>query len=191
MLLTDDALIESMCFWGYLAQPSCIPCEPDVELRLRDPKNGNIWLLIEAKYRSGKSSFASEKDSPPNDQLAREFDNLRVMAQKNNVTKVALVYVTADFVCPKGEIESSASDYRNSHLCDPSIYWLSWRILPQVLESVAARVRDGSGFAKLAARFRSNDVFKIALQPSKNAKLVLPATGMGVEMGCAGIAVEI
>lgn len=51
-------------------------CEPDVVLRITTPE-GKVAVLVEAKYRSGKSSEADEReDTPPNDQLAREWGYL-------------------------------------------------------------------------------------------------------------------
>src|SRR5262249_39219398 len=70
-------------FWPQLAYADCIPCEPDVALVLSDDIAPRLVLLIEAKYRSGKSSLASETSERPNDQLAREHDNATFMARAN------------------------------------------------------------------------------------------------------------
>jgi hypothetical protein len=45
-------------FWPWLTAPSCAGCEPDVLLRVDSPAGGKYLVLIEAKYRSGKSSKA-------------------------------------------------------------------------------------------------------------------------------------
>jgi hypothetical protein len=51
-------------------------------------------LLVEAKYLSDKSS---EEDAgiAPQDQLAREYDNLERKAKQENATPI-FMYVTAD-----------------------------------------------------------------------------------------------
>ena len=120
-------------FWPRLAHPNCTPCEPDVELSLTDG-NGPLLLLIESKYRSGKSSFATgDEHERPNDQLAREFDNLKRAA---GTGRCAVVYVTTDPYCPEAEIRESAAEYRTKRGSDPDIFWTSWRFLAPLLEVV-------------------------------------------------------
>ena len=66
-------------FWPNWSEEKCIPCEPDLVLRIRYKEGVSYIILVEAKYHSGKSSEASEDDrddTPPYDQLAREWDNL-------------------------------------------------------------------------------------------------------------------
>ena len=93
------------------------------------------WVLIEAKYRSGKSSEAIVGIEKPNDQLAREFDNLKNISRRERITRYALVYLTTDYACPKNELEESSNEYKRKRGSNPNLYWLSWRMLHDVLES--------------------------------------------------------
>lgn len=87
-------------------------------------------LLIEAKFRSGKSSFAidplAEEAMPhkANDQLAREWQNLRAIDVEG-----WLIYLTTDYCIPHGEIDESQRDLQGTA---GRICWLSWRDLLQV-----------------------------------------------------------
>jgi hypothetical protein len=137
--LCGVSAVERYNFWPTLSQPGCASCEPDVEVILRHADGSRTWLLVEAKYRSGKSSLASEAETPPNDQLAREFDNLRSLALGEGVRRFGLVYVTADFTCPTDQMAESAAEYQAKRGEPPRLYWLSWRALPGVLESGGAR----------------------------------------------------
>ncbi len=123
-------------FWPTLSYPVCVSAEPDVEIVLLHHDGTRTGLLIEAKYRSGKSSFASPTDDRPNDQLAREYDNLRELARAEGFIRCALIYVTADWICPREEMQESVEEYtrKRGHAWVPGIYWLSWRWLATILE---------------------------------------------------------
>lgn len=121
-------------FWPSRAYPSCFGCEPDAEIVLSSEHGDRVLLLIEAKYRSGKSSFAAEAEERPNDQLAREYDNATFQAIADGAAYCAVVYVTADPVCPVDELRESANEYRAKRGRDPQIFWTSWRSLPGILE---------------------------------------------------------
>jgi hypothetical protein len=133
---SDVIKVERWRFWPTLSYPSCKLCEPDVEFVLLHRDGTQTGVLIEAKYRSGKSSFASEKDERPNDQLAREYDNLRCLAEAEGLVRFALIYLTADWVCPQEEVQESADEYcqKCGSSTVPMIYWLSWRTLASILE---------------------------------------------------------
>jgi hypothetical protein len=130
--------LEGWTFWPALCSAGCIPCEPDVDLVLSHADGSRTRLLIEAKYRSGKSSFASAESEQPKDQLAREFDNLSVAAGAAGIDRYAVVYVTADVACPREEIEASAQEYLAKRGTKPILFWLSWRTLTDVLNGDAA-----------------------------------------------------
>jgi hypothetical protein len=119
-------------FWPYLSHADCIPCEPDIELSCSGEDHDRIFLLIEAKFHSGKSSF-SGNEIRPNDQLAREYDNATHAARSEGIVRSAVVYVTADIICPEDEVRESAAEYRAKRGCEPEIYWTSWRFLPAIL----------------------------------------------------------
>lgn len=110
----------------------CRSCEPDLLLRIGDIQGRRLIVLIEAKLHSGKSQIQPGNPDQPNDQLAREWDNLACIALKENAEPL-LVYLTADFDIPVGAIEESYDEYvrirgRNDFECA----WLSWRHIPQI-----------------------------------------------------------
>jgi hypothetical protein len=127
--------VERFRFWPSLYHPDCLSCEPDVEIVFLHADGTKTWILIEAKYRSGKSSEAIVGTKKPNDQLAREFDNLKNISLRERITQYALVYLTTDYTCPENELRESAKEYREKRGSDPDIYWLSWRMIYDVLES--------------------------------------------------------
>ena len=126
--------IERFRFWPTLAHRDCFSCEPDVDIVFLHDDGTITWVLIEAKYRSGKSSDAIAGIEKPNDQLAREFDNLKNISQHEGITRYALVYLTTDYTCPKTELEESANEFKRKRDSSPNLYWLSWRMLFDVLE---------------------------------------------------------
>lgn len=120
-------------FWPAVEYRDCAWCEPDVEIILSDNRKRTFGLFIEAKYRSGKSSFANDELDHPSDQLARELDNLRGMAKEQGLEDYAVVYLTADYTCPAEDIMASADEYEKKRKQKAKIYWQSWRNLPDVL----------------------------------------------------------
>lgn len=103
-----------------------------------------MYLIgIEAKYRSGKSSEAEADDSEQEtqeeilrectDQLTCEWNELVHEAEIWN-SKPVLIYLTADFGCPIEQIRDSLSEHKRKrpNLPEPTIYWLSWRELPDL-----------------------------------------------------------
>jgi hypothetical protein len=122
-------------FWPRWGEPGCIGCEPDVVLRVSSQEQ-NTLIAIEAKYWSGKSSLAGEDglDTPPNDQLAREWDNLRRRAASEGARPI-LIYVTAGYLIPKQELQESLDDYQKRRPTDevsPLFCWLTWRSLSEL-----------------------------------------------------------
>ena len=124
-------------FWPWLELPKCPGCEPDVVLHC-DTAAGAEHVLIEAKFRSGKSSHAIEDDEAlvagperriererVRDQLAREWLNLAERAGSNPAT---LVYLTADLAFPREDI-AEAQQELESHGVRGQFTWLSWRDL--------------------------------------------------------------
>ena len=84
-----------------------------------EAKEGCIHLLfIEAKYRSGLSS--EEDEGPvPNDQLARELDNLDVvscaalgLSTHLEIASRALLFATQDMGIPRNLLVKSLAEYR-------------------------------------------------------------------------------
>lgn len=113
-------------FWPHWQEPDSYFCEPDLVLRLAQPDGKNIIILIEAKYLSGKSSEADDSDKPL-DQLAREWDNLTKVADREDASAY-LVFLTADVGCPIQDIKKSKNDYGRNRPGKPfSCLWLCWQ----------------------------------------------------------------
>jgi len=127
--------VEAMEFWPQMAEPDCTPCEPDVSIILHHADGSRTWLLVEAKFRSGKSSFASDGETPPNDQLAREYDNLVKAAARRGVQRCAVLFVTVDITCPVEELQASAAEFQAKRQGQAQLFWLSWRALPDILST--------------------------------------------------------
>jgi len=130
--LPDNTQAEPYDFWPSWHEEGCEGCQPDVVLRLNINGQRRLLVLIEAKYYSGKSSEEDREQECPNDQLAREWDNLvRVAAREKR--EPVLVYLTADMGIPKDEIEVSQREYRVKRGKQAVIAWISWRHLAGVL----------------------------------------------------------
>jgi len=134
-------------FWRWYEEGDCIGCEPDVVLRMDEP-SGRKWIvLIEAKYRSGKSSEADDALEDPYDQLAREWDNLTHIAEHEHAVSL-LIYLTADIGCPREDIEKSKDEYESKRSGLPQhrpfrCAWLSWRhLIPALEKSTGPIVED-------------------------------------------------
>lgn len=117
--------------------------EPDVVITLTHKNGSKSIVLIEAKYRSGKSSEAEEvaegtmqEAMKVTDQLAREWVDLEEMAQEESAHPF-LIYVTADFAFPRKDIENSQNELSKKHGETGNIYWLSWRYLIHALAGMS------------------------------------------------------
>lgn len=117
-------------FWPQWQRGNCAFCEPDVLVRLTLPDNSKKLVLVEAKLWSGKSAGADDQvgSVPPNDQLAKEWDNLTIYAQEE-VAEPILVYLTADLGRPSEAIQESTAEVRLKRGSEATIAWLSWRHL--------------------------------------------------------------
>lgn len=140
-------------FWPLWQEADCIACEPDVAIRLDEPGGKKHLVLVEAKYRSGKSSYEGEAFDVPCDQLAREWDNLTRVAEREK-REPLLIYLTADIVCPAGEIAASEKEYASKREFGFGVRrfrcaWLSWRHQPWVYRPVGDPLLDELGEAML------------------------------------------
>lgn len=135
-------------FWPWLKLPGCIPCEPDVVLGL-ETKGGLTHLVaVEAKYYSGLSSEEDERVEP-NNQLARELDNLNkvtlaVLKWKPGllIASRTLLYVTQDMGMPRADLGRALSNFTRKRKKGSDIFWTSWRFLPAILEKSLAIESD-------------------------------------------------
>ncbi len=141
-------------FWPFWGADGYRNCEPDVVVTC-DDESGNQWLvLIEVKYRSGKSAYADEESEVPTDQLAKEWDQLVAVAKESG-RKPILVYITSDVTYPSDDIAGAASEYqhkrRQAANYEPmQCYWLSWRSLYRLFQDSSDVI--GQDLAALASR---------------------------------------
>jgi len=96
--------------------------------------------LVEAKYYSGLSSEEDER-AEPNDQLARELDNLDAVSCATlgwrthlEIASRALLFITQDMGIPRDLLVQSLAKYTRKRRKNGDIYWASWRFLPSILE---------------------------------------------------------
>jgi hypothetical protein len=140
-LTVPDKIIKvHYSFWPWLELPGCIPCEPDIMLGLEATGRQLHLVLVENKYYSGLSSEEDER-TEPNDQLARELDNLdavscMVMGWEPNlrIASRTLLFITQDMGIPRALLAKSLDEYTRKRHKTGDIYWASWRFLPPILE---------------------------------------------------------
>ena len=127
-------------FWPWLKFEGRIPCEPDVVLGLETRENRVHLVLVEAKYYSGLSSEEDERPEP-NDQLARELDNLDAVScvalgwgTHSEITSRSLLFVTQDMAIPRDLLVQSLAEYTRKRKKEGDIFWASWRFLPSIIE---------------------------------------------------------
>lgn len=143
-------------FWPWLKSDDRTPCEPDVVIGFELQDNKMHLVMIEAKYNSGLSSEEDE-GSNPNDQLARELDNLDVVSvdsfgwkKQCDVISKTLVFVTTDIGIPRKIIEQSCAEYLKKRNSTRDVYWVSWSSLTSVLEKELQVVVDANHNAVLS-----------------------------------------
>jgi len=140
LTIPGEVLRAHWSFWPWLKLVGRIPCEPDVVLGLETEENHVHLILVEAKYYSGLSSGEDER-AEPNDQLARELDNLGVVScatlgwgKHLEIASRALLFVTQDMGIPRDLLVKSLDEYGRKRNKDGDIFWASWRFLPSILE---------------------------------------------------------
>lgn len=130
-------------FWPWLRKGEAAGCEPDVVLLVEDGERRRVLIGIEAKYRSGKSSRATEEGAPT-DQLAREWLALRAEMGSAGADRFHLVYLTADFGMPCEDIDESLDELDRKCVSPgdvpADIAWLSFRRLPRLLAGASASI---------------------------------------------------
>ena len=110
-------------------------CEPDLIIEIQNSTGKNILVCIEAKFKSGKSTFPSI-DGEISDQLAKQWVHLYREAQ-NKSCMPWLIYLTADTATPKRAIRESKDELFNkpgfsNEAQQLRISWLSWRELVEL-----------------------------------------------------------
>ena len=140
LTVLDKIIKVHYSFWPWLKLSGRIPCEPDVVLGLETEGSQVHLVLVEIKYYSGLSSEEDER-AEPNDQLARELDNLGVLSCTTlgwgthlEIASRALLFVTQDMGIPRDLLAKSLAEYARKRNKDGDIFWASWRFLPSILE---------------------------------------------------------
>jgi hypothetical protein len=124
--------------------------QPDLALRIRRGNGVSYLVAVEAKYHSGKSSEAGKGEEEETeedvslicaDQLAKEWIAL-VEEAKRQDAKPILIYLTADYDCPREQIGASLSEHRvyqtkYPDVPEPLVCWLSWRELANLSDEAA------------------------------------------------------
>lgn len=125
--------------------------QPDLELKIQLDDGSKHHLLVEAKYRSGKSSFddvdeeaevkreekEAEESKKTNDQLAKQWAHLIRTAGSD--WQPALVFLTADLAMPTDSIAESKAAFKKVRKQvgeEFECYWLSWRHLGSVVSTL-------------------------------------------------------
>ena len=143
-LQLPELLVETeLEFWPWLHEVDTKGSEPDVLIKVTGEDGSRHLLLIESKYHSGKSSGADE-EILPNDQLAREMQNLRQIAKRQAFDSYALVYVTADALIPRGDLEESIEELgrKTGMPSREQFFWTTWLQMPQILQQVTQFARE-------------------------------------------------
>ena len=140
-LTVPDKIIKAHCsFWPWLKLVGRIPCEPDILLGLETEGQQVHLVLVEAKYYSGLSSEEDERIEP-NDQLARELDNLDGVScaalgwrPHLEIASRTLLFITQDMGIPRALLAQSLAERTRKRRKSDDIYWASWIFLPAILE---------------------------------------------------------
>ncbi len=125
-------------FWPNLDDENGNSREPDVLIHITHETGQRTVILVEAKYKSGKSSEADE-GSRINDQLASEWD---ILISKEKDARPYFLYITADFSYPNKDIEDAKSEFAKKRHGRFDIVWISWRKLPTVLNRNEPILKD-------------------------------------------------
>lgn len=130
LAVAEEFTLQCLEFWPWLQVGAHRGIEPDVLLRLRDTSDRVSIILVEAKFHSGKSSLKTP-DGPPNDQLAKQMVNLRLLAKRESADSYALVYLTADMGFPSRSIRESIEelDAKTQDGSEESFFWTNWRAI--------------------------------------------------------------
>jgi hypothetical protein len=141
LTVSDNVIDVHYAFWPWLEFQDRIPCEPDLVIGLETSDHNLHIVMIEVKYYSGLSSEEDERPEP-NDQLAREMDNLDVLLPMHlgwrsdlNVVSRTLLFITQNMGIPRELLAKSLNEYRRKRKKQGDIFWLSWRFLPRIIEN--------------------------------------------------------
>lgn len=110
--------------------------QPDILIEVANSTSQKYLFLIESKFLSDKSDVdPTPYPSLPSDQLAREMQILRDVANSAHIENYALIYLTAHTCFPKQDIQEAICDLfvTTGEGSVDHFYWTSWRELPAIL----------------------------------------------------------
>ncbi len=155
LTILDEITKIHYSFWPWLTSPGCVPCQPDIVLGLETKDHRVHLILVEAKYYSGLSSEEDERPEP-NDQLARELDNLHAIScvdlgwkPQLDIATRTLLFVTQDMGMLRDLLAQSLAEYSRKRNRKGDIFWTSWRFLPSILEQSIEKERVTENMAVL------------------------------------------
>lgn len=152
----------SVFFWPRFSFGTGKSREADAVLVLSKSEGSKVAILVEAKYESGLSNlpgnvatldyFRDVQDAGSlqlGHQLADEFCGIQcatswgaeVRRELEHADRKLLLYLTANHVIPKPQLQEAVGEIRKRPCCTPEceagaesdIYWLSWRHLHRIL----------------------------------------------------------
>lgn len=144
--VTPAGTTSQVTFWPRLDVGDGSTAEPDVLIETRAA--GRSVIFIEAKLWSGPSGWPTTTDasSRVTGQLGRQWSALMRgwsvgdAGGSNAPDEAAIVYVTADWTMPRAALAAMVDEVE-AKLGDAglrrSLYWLSWRTLPAILDAIA------------------------------------------------------
>lgn len=127
-------------FWPRIHEQDCYGSEPDVLIRFENENGEKFLLMVEAKYRSGKSP-KSGNGKFCEDQLACEWDNLVHLARAER-SKPFLIFVTDHFSYPLKDIKDSQLAWAKNPKAvgEINVVWLPWRKLNKIFSEAEEEI---------------------------------------------------
>lgn len=144
--IPSEIEINELQFWPSMQEANAKGAEADVLMQLSSSNQRKWLILIESKYLSGKSSLADDTIEQPNDQLAREMHNLRIMASRKGISEYAVIYVTADTLIPSTDILEAVEELtsKTGKGDQERFYWTTWRHIPDIISSIKSQCEGPS-----------------------------------------------
>lgn len=107
--MTEPITVTEWCFWPTWEEQDCHACEPDLFICFKTASGKLHAICLEAKYWSGKSNSGAIDDRQMTDQLAKQWDNLKHIAERQGAVPT-LIYLTTHSSKPRDELAASIAD---------------------------------------------------------------------------------
>jgi hypothetical protein len=147
----------SYYFWpkiSFTYNGRCKVREPDVVIILKGEDQTETAIIVEVKYRSGKSNIIEQQEqddeSHVRDQLVEELMAVYSKDLSCEVTLAEklercgqkyLLYVTGHTMFPESDIVETATSIKDNHITEFSIssmYWVSWYTIYNLIKKSAS-----------------------------------------------------